>query len=85
MVGSDFIGDDLAQIWIEESNGTVRAINPESGIFGIVEDVNQEGDPYLIKRLREEGTEVIFSQRSDRREPEAPLGWRRGSDPREGN
>ncbi|WP_321990851.1 phosphoenolpyruvate carboxykinase (GTP) [Marispirochaeta aestuarii] len=61
MVGTDFIGDDLAQIWIDESNGTVRAINPESGIFGIVEDVNWEGDPYLMKRLREEGTEVIFS------------------------
>jgi phosphoenolpyruvate carboxykinase (GTP) len=61
MVGTDFIGDDLAQIWLDKSNGTVRAINPESGIFGIVEDVNWEGDPYLMKRLREEGTEVIFS------------------------
>ncbi len=61
MVGTDFIGDDLAQIWIDESTGTVRAINPESGIFGIVEDVNWEGDPYLMKRLREEGTQVIFS------------------------
>ena len=61
MVGTDFIGDDLAQIWIDESNGTVRGINPEKGIFGIVEDVNWEGDPYLMKCLREERTEVIFS------------------------
>ena len=60
MVGTDFIGDDLAQIWIDEA-GTVRAINPEAGIFGIVEDVNEEGDPYLMKRLRNEGTTVIFS------------------------
>ncbi len=60
MVGTDFIGDDLAQIWIDDA-GTVRAINPEAGIFGIVEDVNEEGDPYLMKRLRKEGTTVIFS------------------------
>jgi len=60
MVGSDFIGDDLAQIWIAD-DGTIRAINPEKGIFGIVEDVNREGDPYLMECLRGEGTEVIWS------------------------
>jgi len=60
MVGTDFIGDDLAQIWIAK-DGTCRAINPEKGIFGIVEDVNKEGDPYLMKCLREPGTEVIWS------------------------
>ncbi|HOV37904.1 MAG TPA: phosphoenolpyruvate carboxykinase domain-containing protein, partial [Spirochaetales bacterium] len=31
MVGTDFIGDDLAQIWIEK-DGTMRAVNPEIGI-----------------------------------------------------
>ncbi len=60
MVGTDFIGDDLAQLWIAD-DGTLRAINPENGIFGIVEDVNREGDPILMKCLREEGTEVIWS------------------------
>jgi phosphoenolpyruvate carboxykinase (GTP) len=60
MVGTDFIGDDLAQLWIAR-DGSLRAINPECGIFGIVQDVNQEGDPYLMKALREEGAEVIFS------------------------
>ena len=60
MVGSDFIGDDLAQIWID-NEGTIRAINPEKGIFGIVEDVNREGDPYLMDCLRGDGTEVIWS------------------------
>ncbi len=60
MVGTDFIGDDLAQIWIAD-DGTVRAINPEKGIFGIVEDVNREGDPYLMDCLRGDGTEVIWS------------------------
>jgi len=60
MVGSHFVGDDLAQIWIAD-DGSCRAINPESGIFGIVADVNKEGDPILMKCLREPGTEVIWS------------------------
>jgi phosphoenolpyruvate carboxykinase (GTP) len=60
MVGTDFVGDDLAQMWIAD-DGTLRAVNPERGIFGIVADVNREGDPYLMKCLREPGTEVIFS------------------------
>ena len=60
MVGTDFIGDDLAQLWIAE-DGTLRGINPEQGIFGIVRDVKWEDDPYLMKVLREEGAEVIWS------------------------
>ena len=60
MVGTDFIGDDLAQLWIAE-DGTLRGINPEKGIFGIVRDVNRESDPFLMECLREEGTEVIWS------------------------
>ena len=60
MTGTDFIGDDLAQLWIAE-DGTLRGINPEFGIFGIVRDVKREDDPYLMKCLREEGTEVIWT------------------------
>lgn len=60
MVGTDFVGDDLAQMWIAD-DGTLRAINPEKGIFGIVEDVNREGDPYLMDCLRGNDTEVIWS------------------------
>ncbi len=61
MVGSDFIGDDLAQMWIAD-DGTVRAVCPEIGIFGIVRDVNRDSDPFLMRCLRgEEPAEVIFS------------------------
>ena len=60
MAGTDFVGDDLAQMWVAD-DGTMRAINPERGIFGIVADVNREGDPHLMKCLREPGTEVIWS------------------------
>jgi phosphoenolpyruvate carboxykinase (GTP) len=60
MAGDAFIGDDLAQMWIAP-DGSIRSINPECGIFGIVEDVNREGDPLLMDCLRKEGTEVIWS------------------------
>jgi len=60
MAGDYFVGDDLAQMWIHE-DGTIRSINPECGIFGIVEDVNWEGDPKLMELLRKPGTEVIWS------------------------
>jgi phosphoenolpyruvate carboxykinase (GTP) len=60
MVGNYYVGDDLAQMWIAE-DGTLRAVNPEIGIFGIVEDLNKEGDPYLYRCMREEGTEAIWS------------------------
>ena len=60
MAGNHFVGDDLSQMWIAQ-DGTIRSINPESGIFGIVEDVNRDGDPLLIQCLRHPGTEVIWS------------------------
>jgi phosphoenolpyruvate carboxykinase (GTP) len=60
MVGEEFISDDLAQIWIAE-DGTIRSINPECGIFGIIEDVNWTDDPMIMDILRKEGHEVIFS------------------------
>ncbi len=60
MAGDCFVGDDLAQMWIAE-DGSVRSINPECGIFGILEDVNWEGDPQLMENLRKPGTEVIWT------------------------
>ncbi len=60
MAGDHFVGDDLAQMWIAE-DGSVRSINPERGIFGIVADVNWDGDPMLMECLRNPGTEVIWS------------------------
>ena len=60
MAGDYFVGDDLAQLWIAE-DGSVRSVNPEAGIFGIVEDVNWTGDPILMELLRNQGTEVIWT------------------------
>jgi phosphoenolpyruvate carboxykinase (GTP) len=47
-------------LWIAQ-DGTLRSINPEKGIFGIVQDVSWESDPHLMEALREEGAEVIWS------------------------
>lgn len=60
MAGDHFVGDDLAQMWIT-ADGAVRSVNPECGIFGIVEDVNWEGDPLLMEILRKPGHEVIWT------------------------
>ena len=61
MVGREFISDDLAQIWIAE-DGSIRSINPEKGIFGIIEDVNWTDDPMMLKILRgKQPAEIIFS------------------------
>jgi len=60
MAGDCFVGDDLAQMWIAK-DGSVRSINPECGIFGILQDVNWEGDPQLMENLRKVGTEVIWT------------------------
>ncbi|MGD9826146.1 phosphoenolpyruvate carboxykinase (GTP) [Desulfobacter sp.] len=60
MAGNVFIGDDLAQMWIAQ-DGSIRTINPENGIFGIVEGLNVDGDPLLMKVLRQPGHEVIWS------------------------
>ena len=60
MAGDAFIGDDLAQVWLGD-DGTIRSTNPEIGIFGIVKDVNAEGDPLLMERLRNPGSEIIWT------------------------
>ncbi len=60
MTGHEFISDDLAQIWIAE-DGSIRSVNPENGIFGIIRDVSWEDDPEMLKLFRNENAEIIFS------------------------
>jgi phosphoenolpyruvate carboxykinase (GTP) len=60
MTGEEFVSDDLAQIWIAE-DGSIRSINPENGIFGIIKDVSWEDDPMMLKLFRNEKAEIIFS------------------------
>lgn len=52
------VGDDIAFLWTK--GGVLRAANTERGIFGIIRDVNPEGDPLIWDVLTRPG-EVIFS------------------------
>lgn len=61
MTGSHLVGDDLAKIFIDPESGEVRAVNPERGMFGIIDGVNREDDPETMEILTGEENEVIFS------------------------
>ncbi len=56
--GESIVGDDIA--YLRAIGGDVRAVNVESGIFGIIRDVNADDDPVIHDVLTSPG-EVIFS------------------------
>ena len=55
--GETIIGDDLA--YFRAIDGQARTVNVESGIFGIIQDVNPKDDPVIYDVLTKPG-EVIF-------------------------
>ena len=56
--GESILGDDIA--YIRDVNSAARAVNVESGIFGIIQDVNPKDDALIYKVLTNPG-EIIFS------------------------
>ncbi len=56
--GETILADDLA--YVRNIDGICRAVNVESGIFGIIQDVNPKDDPLIYQVLTSPG-EVIFS------------------------
>ena len=58
IAGENIVGDDLA--YFRVIDGEFRAANVESGIFGIIRDVNAKDDPVIWDVINKEG-EVIFS------------------------
>lgn len=56
--GESIVGDDIAYLRIKE--GVIRAVNPERGIFGIIQGVNSRDDSIIWNALHSPG-EVIFS------------------------
>ena len=56
--GELIVGDDIA--YLRAVDGQARAVNVESGIFGIIRDVNPDDDPVIYRLLTTPG-EVIFS------------------------
>ena len=56
--GETILGDDIA--YFRNVGGRARAVNTESGIFGIIQTVNPKDDPTIYRALTTPG-EVIFS------------------------
>ncbi|MDR2700409.1 MAG: phosphoenolpyruvate carboxykinase (GTP) [Nitrososphaerota archaeon] len=56
--GETILGDDIA--YIREIDSIARAVNVESGIFGIIQDVKEKDDALIWKVLTTPG-EVVFS------------------------
>ena len=56
--GETILGDDIA--YFREKNGRCMAANAESGIFGIIQNVNSKDDPSIWEVINNPG-EVIFS------------------------
>ncbi|MBA7508361.1 Phosphoenolpyruvate carboxykinase [GTP] [subsurface metagenome] len=52
------VGDDI--VYIKKIKNKIYAVNVEIGIFGIIEDINPDDDPYIWKVLNEPN-EIIFS------------------------
>jgi phosphoenolpyruvate carboxykinase (GTP) len=55
--GENIMGDDIA--YFRNINGEFRAVNAESGIFGIIQNVNSQDDPLIWDVLHKPG-EIIF-------------------------
>ena len=53
------VGDDLAII--KAVDGIAKGVNPEVGMFGIIDGVNPVDDPEIYEILTSPDTEVIFS------------------------
>ena len=56
--GETILGDDIA--YIRDIDSAARAVNVESGIFGIIQDVKPKDDALIWKVLTTPG-EIVFS------------------------
>jgi phosphoenolpyruvate carboxykinase (GTP) len=56
----EFYGDDIAWLWVDESDGKLYAINPEYGVFGVAKDTNEITNPTALGSIQP-GTGAIFT------------------------
>jgi len=45
------VGDDIAWMWVDETTGKLRAINPEAGYFGVVPGTNWQTNPNAMQSM----------------------------------
>ena len=55
-----FYGDDIAWLWIDPADGTLRAMNPEYGVFGVAKDTNEGTNPIALHAIGA-GTRTLFT------------------------
>jgi len=55
--GETILGDDIA--YFRKINGQFRAVNAESGIFGIIQNVNAQDDPLIWDVLHKPGEVIV--------------------------
>jgi len=84
----EFYGDDIAWLWVDRADGTLRAINPEFGVFGVAKDTNENTNPTALQSVgpgtRALFTNVAYNERThevwwEGRTPQPPAdvaGWR---------
>jgi len=56
--GETIVGDDIS--YLRKKDGSIRAVNVEKGMFGIIQGVNSKDDPSQWKAIHSPG-EIIFS------------------------
>ncbi len=55
--GETIMGDDIA--YFRKINGQFRAVNAEAGIFGIIQNVNEQDDPLIWDVLHKPGEVIV--------------------------
>ncbi|HWP40801.1 MAG TPA: phosphoenolpyruvate carboxykinase (GTP) [Tepidisphaeraceae bacterium] len=81
------LGDDIVWMWVDEQ-GRLRAINPETGYFGVVPGTNSRSNPNAMKTISrdtiftnvalvplEDGTYDIWWEDSDWPPPAKAIDW----------
>jgi len=48
-----FFGDDIAWIYVDETDGKLYAFNPEYGVFGVAKDTNEVSNPNALYSIGE--------------------------------
>jgi phosphoenolpyruvate carboxykinase (GTP) len=56
----EFYGDDIAWLWVDDTDGRLYAMNPEFGVFGVAKDTNETTNPTALGAIGP-GTGAIFT------------------------